>query len=741
MPRTGRPARRVADVRALPGRGAAADPCPAGAGLARVPSVHGLGHAVSGAVSAVVVLAAFVGLLGLADRVLGRSRSPYPRLRVPGYRRTSVLGWLARAAWWLVRLAGRFAAGAPLGQRRTDATFLTAGTKVIGGVPGWLSTGQPSRSAFWPGWKRAAVRWGVVAAAAGLAARPLTTGVMLGVLAVAGSCAGWPRFQRWQYERRVTRPVYLQLCQYLDTDQGDRPGRWLDIPAGFTTDQDAQVTLAYPAAWNPDAARQKHIDEVIRRHLGGDLACSFGPYQAVWTHPPAPPELARFDGYDLPAHKIHLATLPGGHKWIADLQDEEPHLFIAAGTGGGKTATASIPAAHVRANGWLVDIIDPKRRSYISRKTGHDVLTNVPGIRVHTDIESMMWALEEFYLSMLGVNIAVGAHTAWPGLFPQRMLVIDEFGTFASMAARMHQRSHGQGQPPALDQRRQIEWQGRQAGHRLVVAVHQPNLRWFGDTDSRGQYGYRLITGAYTASLWRMTFGYTAPIQWDTRIKGRGVVGIGEAEELIHHAQIAWMPAEERRRYALTGPPPPDWFTDMQPAPWITGHVISEGRKLAGASLVRLASDDDVPADVPPGPDGYVPAQRHPDVPADVPPPDNPTRPLAIPARRAGRHRATAARDGQPVTSTRAGGRHRAADPGRTAIPSADDGLIIGLADAASYLGYDKPDSFRRARTRNPVPGEGKMPDGRPCWTPAALRSWQSKRKIAGNRAPAGEPD
>jgi hypothetical protein len=697
--------------------------------------VHAGLRVLTDVVSAVVVLAAFGALYRwLAGRAFGYSR--VPRMRVPG-RRGTTAGWALRAAWWLTRLAGRFAVGAPLGQRRTDATFLSAGTKVIGGVPGWLSTGQPSRWAFWPGWKRALVRWFAVAAAAGLAARPLITGVMLGVLAVAGSCAGWPRFQRWQYERRVTRPVYLQLCQYLGTDQGDRPGRWLDIPAGFAADQGAQVTLAYPAAWNPDAARQKHIDEVIRRHLGGDLACSFGPYQAVWTHPPAPPELARFDGYDLPAHKIHLATLAGGKKWIADLQDEEPHLFIAAGTGGGKTATASIPAAHVRANGWLVDIIDPKRRSYISRKTGHDVLTNVPGIRVHTDIESMMWALEEFFLSMLGVNIAVGAHTAWPGLFPQRLLVIDEFGTFASMAARMHQRGHGQGQPPALDQRRQIEWQGRQAGHRLVVAVHQPNLRWFGDTDSRGQYGYRLITGAFTSSLWRMTFGYTAPIQWDTRIKGRGVVGIGEAEELIHHAQIAWMPAEERRRYALTGPPPPPWFTGMQPAPWITGHVISEGRKLAGASLVRLAGDDDdVPADVPPATPPLVPAQRHPDVPADVPPPDNPTRPLAIPgpARRAGRHRATAARDGQPVTSIGTAGRHRATATTNDGVAAYGEPLIIGIADAASYLGYDKPDSFRRARTRHPIPGESKTDDGRPCWTPAALRSWQSKRKIAGNR-------
>lgn len=108
---------------------------------------------------------------------------------------------------------------------------------------------------------------------------------------------------------------------------------------------------------------------------------------------------------------------------------------------------------------------------------------------------------------MLGVNIAIGERNAWPGAFPQRLLVIDEFGTFAGMAARMWHRSKGAGPSPALDQRRQIEWQGRQAGHRLVVAVHQPNLRLFGDSDSRGQYGYRLITGAYTSSLWRMTFG------------------------------------------------------------------------------------------------------------------------------------------------------------------------------------------------------------------------------------------
>ena len=265
--------------------------------------------------------------------------------------------------------------------------------------------------------------------------------------------------------------------------------------------------------------------------------------------------MAPFEGYDLPAHRVHLATLAGGLKFIADLQDEEPHLFVAAGTGGGKTATVSVPAAHVRAHGWLVDIIDPKRRSYIDRKTGADVLTNVPGIRVHTDIEAMLWALEEFFLSMLGVNIAVGDRTAYPAAFPQRLLVVDEFGTFASMAARMWRREHGTGPCPAgsATADRMAGPPGRApAGPGRAPAQR----RLFGDSDSRAQYGYRLITGAYSTSLWRMTFGLAPRIEWDTRIKGRGVAGIGEAEELIHQAQLAWMPAQERRRYALTGPTP-----------------------------------------------------------------------------------------------------------------------------------------------------------------------------------------
>jgi hypothetical protein len=65
--------------------------------------------------------------------------------------------------------------------------------------------------------------------------------------------------------------------------------------------------------------------------------------------------------------------------------------------------------------------------------------------------------------------------------------------------------------------------------------------------------------------------------------------------------------------------------------------------------------------------------------------------------------------------------------------------LVVGIADAAGYLGYDKPDSFRRARTRHPIPGETHTPDGRPAWIPAALRAWHAQRN-GGNRTAGRDP-
>ena len=48
------------------------------------------------------------------------------------------------------------------------------------------------------------------------------------------------------------------------------------------------------------------------------------------------------------------------------------------------------------ARAWVV--VAEHVRSYIYRETGADALINVPGIRVHTATEAMMWLLEKFFL-------------------------------------------------------------------------------------------------------------------------------------------------------------------------------------------------------------------------------------------------------------------------------------------------------------------------------------------------------
>ena len=84
--------------------------------------------------------------------------------------------------------------------------------------------------------------------------------------------------------------------------------------------------------------------------------------------------------------------------------------------------TSVIALASAGLGGILADGVRP----YIYQGAGADALADVPGIRVHTAIEAMMWALEKFS-SMLDVNIVAGQHAAWPG-------------AFAGMVARTHYR-------------------------------------------------------------------------------------------------------------------------------------------------------------------------------------------------------------------------------------------------------------------------------------------------------------
>ena len=119
--------------------------------------------------AAVLIGALIVGLRVLVRQAAGPRPGDLRGSRVRT--RAGVHWWLLRWSfalpWRLVTLAVRFAVGAPLGRRRTDATFLRAGTRATE-LPGWWR-GHPDRWAYLPGWARAVVRYGMVGAVVGFA--------------------------------------------------------------------------------------------------------------------------------------------------------------------------------------------------------------------------------------------------------------------------------------------------------------------------------------------------------------------------------------------------------------------------------------------------------------------------------------------------------------------------------------------------------------------------------------------
>ena len=127
-------------------------------------------HLVTDLVSAAIVIGALVVGLRVLVRQAFSHRAPKlqgTRVRTQAGVRWWLLRWSLTLAWRMMTLAIRFAVGAPLGRRRTDATFLSAGRQATD-LPGWWR-GQPGRWAYLPGWVRAAVRYVMVGAVVGFA--------------------------------------------------------------------------------------------------------------------------------------------------------------------------------------------------------------------------------------------------------------------------------------------------------------------------------------------------------------------------------------------------------------------------------------------------------------------------------------------------------------------------------------------------------------------------------------------
>lgn len=182
--------------------------------------------------------------------------------------------------------------------------------------------------------------------------------------------------------------------------------------------------------------------------------------------------------------------------------DEQPHLLVSGGTGGGKTIVLMILILALAKIGY-VDIIDPKQSDFVGLK-------DIPVFkgRVFWNKDEMLACLREAEADMDKRYAYMTSHEEYEagkrysayGLKP-RFVIIDELAAFvASIERDMY--SSGE----FLDYLTQLVLKGRQAGVFMIVAMQRPDGEYL-KTSLRDNFMKRLSVGHLEDSGYQMMYG------------------------------------------------------------------------------------------------------------------------------------------------------------------------------------------------------------------------------------------
>lgn len=372
-----------------------------------------------------------------------------------------------------------------------------------------------------------------------------------------------------------------------------------------------------------------------------------------------------------------------------------PHMLVAGGTQTGKTTLTRYVSAVAAAKGAIVLVLDPKWRWKKAFK-------GLPNILVYDDPEEWHGVMMAVRLEMERRYLADQASDSDllsdHSLFPTMVVVADEF---ASLLIEADEWWKGQEDPDIPGKKNKggspvrslwttLLLRGAEARMIAVAATQQANRNVFPNgTQDRGQYGQRVGLGNdLEPTSWSMLAGQGVSKPFVP--SGRRGAGAYIRRGGVVPIQSVKVDLSELRRLAQRGIPL------LRRA----GHLDESGRlTLHGLSGVNLPRPVEI--------GGTVPVE------ATVPP--------------------------RVVGVSRSGSESPAGGPGGSG--EMDSVRVVGLAAAVAYLndaglGPYTVDSFRKARQRNPIPGEEKVSD-RPCWTRLVLRSWHRGRPVAGDRKKA----
>lgn len=466
------------------------------------------------------------------------------------------------------------------------------------------------------------------------------------------------------------------------------------------------------------------VSEVVKTRIPGS-------WDAHWLLTEGPKSRVYFTRSKKPPKKVTLADLyaleevqkvtdyfrpPIGmdhdHKVVfLDMQNKQPHFLISAPTGWGKTTTGLLIVNWLYMHGAIVDVVDPKQTEYM-------FLEGLPGVSVHNDDYAMPRAVTAYledlkFRQEWAKNKGIQPHELPIDLFPPRLLLVDEMGSFVRIVKDQWRMDGEKGEPITFSHVMQILWRGRAFRMHMGTQAQQANARVLIDSDARDNYGYKIAAGPQSLSSWRMMFGNVPKPRIASR-KGAAILGDG-----------------------------PDDLTDLQLA-YVSQREVVELMKSRDPLLPTVGYDQT--RGVPPETDregagktlSIVPGHRTPvltsvkgEEPGEEWTPERPLRVLPGGLVEMLEGESEGAEKLPPI------GRESAPEPEEEPEP-----LIVGNKKGLEFINSiaDKPRTeswFLKTRQRHPIDGEITVGGTSPAWTENTLRAWYSARvsKVTRSRA------
>jgi hypothetical protein len=523
---------------------------------------------------------------------------------------------------------------------------------------------------------------------------------------------------------------------------------------------DAEVVVHYPSSYQAHSENVSQVMTVLAERLLGPIdqwtMTRDGQAMTItMSHPAKLPRSVVWDATRFESSSLlqcPIGELSGGKAITIDYKHATPHVNASGVTGTGKTVTFLVVIGNFTYHGGHVVMVDPKRIDFVRPLRA---LRNVDLVTVETQfprvLEDVVTEMERRYQIIeqcalkaddLGLPDMTTNADAY---FQPLMLAIDEKSRFTAKCKAWWKREGGgineetgkpiagKGDPITVEWERDIVARGRAAAIYAMSATQRNSIpNTFPDTDIRGNYQYKILSGAADAPAWVVTFPGQRYRRLSSQVKGRAIVGVGSE---LHEAQLAYMEWQQVRAAAQHGEQVMDAENQARAErlAHVTGRPVWEVSPLPFWVSRPAETDQNVPV-----PEG---SEDTPEIPA----PREPLSAVGTAAQTPVAPEPEGRTDGgtevsEPVQHAASEPAEVAAEPGANlfAAPVRTRDEVRGNHAAAGYLGVNS-EAFKKALSRARSRGDeipGVRTENRVnYYDKIALAEWWNQRPGTGRKA------